>query len=319
MSRKLFFSIVLIFLAGCHSNQSHIYNGYVEGRFTYVSSQTTETLQAIFVTKGDWVKQNTLLFQLNITPDQAGYEQAKSKLAQSKATLVNISKPKRPTEIAAIKAQIKQIEARLNFAVKTADRLTTLKTKGYANQEQLDRAVSDANDLRARLLELSKNLATSEESVGRQEEITAAEADVRAAQAALDKAEWMLSQTKIYAPIDGSVFDTFYRIGEVVPAQHPVLSLLSPKNIYVVFYVPEKQFSLIKMGQKLSVTCDNCQKTILATIYYISPTAEYTPQVFYTENSRSKFVFRVEASLSEQDAVLLHPGQPVDVKLETKN
>jgi HlyD family secretion protein len=313
MLKRLFFITLLVFFVGCHSNRGQVYDGYVEGRFTYVSSQTNGVLQQLLVVKGEQVKQNKILFQLETTPNQADYGQAQSKLEQAKAELVNLSRSKRPSEIAAIKAQGKQTEAQLDFALRTMSRLSALNKKGYANQQDLDQAVSGANDLKAKLLEISKNLKTAESSFGREGEVAAAEANVKAAEAALDKALWTLSQTKINAPIDGVVFDTFYREGEVVPAQHPILALLSPKNIYAVFYVPERQLSTIKLGQSISLTCDSCQTEIKANISYISPEAEYTPQVFYTENSRSKFVFRIEATFSENDAIKLHPGQPVSI------
>ncbi|NIM38467.1 MAG: HlyD family efflux transporter periplasmic adaptor subunit, partial [Hydrotalea flava] len=73
--------------------------------------------------------------------------------------------------------------------------------------------------------------------------------------------------------------------------------------------------STLKIGQPVKVTCDSCEKAISAKINYISPVAEYTPQVFYTKDSRSKFVFRVEAKFSEQDAKYLLPGQPIDIRI----
>lgn len=310
---RLFCLTAFLFLGGCHSNRANTYDGYVEGRFTYVSSQTTGVLQQLFVVKGEQVKEKAVLFQLETTPEQADYDQVQSKLEQAKAELVNLSQSRRPSEIAAIKAQKKQIEAQLDFALKSMSRLSVLSKKGYANQEALDRAVSSASDLKAKLLELSKNLKTAESSYGREGEVSAAEANVMAAKAALDKALWTLSQTKISAPITGLVFDTFFREGEVVPAQRPVLALLAPKNIYVVFYVPERQLSTIKLGQSIRLACDSCKTDMTANISYISPEAEYTPQVFYTEKSRSKFVFRIEATFSENDATKLHPGQPVSI------
>ena len=47
----------------------------------------------------------------------------------------------------------------------------------------------------------------------------------------------------------------------------------------------------------------------------ISPRAEYTPPVIYSQESRDKLVFMVEAVFDDKTAANLHPGQPVDVKL----
>jgi HlyD family secretion protein len=52
-----------------------------------------------------------------------------------------------------------------------------------------------------------------------------------------------------------------------------------------------------------------------ATIRFISPTAEFTPPVLFSEKNRHRLVFMVEAWPQPKDAAQLHPGQPVDVSL----
>ncbi|MFP4906347.1 secretion protein HlyD, partial [Paraburkholderia sp. BR14261] len=44
--------------------------------------------------------------------------------------------------------------------------------------------------------------------------------------------------------------------------------------------------------------------------------AEYTPPVIYSNENRAKLVFMIEARPSAEDAVKLHPGQPVEVTLQ---
>ncbi len=64
---------------------------------------------------------------------------------------------------------------------------------------------------------------------------------------------------------------------------------------------------------------DGAGKKYQAPISYISPQAEYTPPVIYSRESRSKLVFMVEATLTDADALIFHPGQPADVSLEMPN
>jgi HlyD family secretion protein len=68
----------------------------------------------------------------------------------------------------------------------------------------------------------------------------------------------------------------------------------------------------IHVGDTVQLNCDSC-KPLAATVSYISPQAEYTPPVIYSKDSRAKLMFLVEARPMAEDAVLLRPGQPLDV------
>lgn len=124
---------------------------------------------------------------------------------------------------------------------------------------------------------------------------------------------WMVDQKTVHFSQNGFVQDTLFRQNEFVPAGKPVIALLPSKNITVVFFIPEQKLSDITLGQKIYFTCDGCQKKIVATINYISSRAEYTPPVIYSQESRDKLVYWVEAEMDPTVAVMMHPGQPVEV------
>jgi HlyD family secretion protein len=148
----------------------------------------------------------------------------------------------------------------------------------------------------------------------REDEIRAARAAVAAARATLDQANWRLEQKSVTAPVSGLVADTLFVKGEWVPAGAPVVTLLPPPNIKVRFFVPEPVLGAVQEGQRLVINCDGCSPDIPARVTFISPQAEYTPPVIYSKESRAKLVYLVEARPAPQDAVKLHPGQPVDVR-----
>jgi len=228
--------------------------------------------------------------------------------------LADLQKGKRPTELAAIEDQQKQVIAQIDYAEKTVHRYQQLVKTRYLQQDKLDEAISNYNNLNAQLAEFTENLKTAK-LPARIDQVNAAKDQVAAAQAALQEAQWQLKQKQLDSPIDGRVFDTFYRIGETVPADSPILSALDPKNVYVIFFIPEPQLSTIKVGRKISFICDSCKHYTPATIYFISNKAEYTPPVIYSENTRQKLSYRVEAKLSINDAKRFNPGQPITVSL----
>jgi HlyD family secretion protein len=93
-----------------------------------------------------------------------------------------------------------------------------------------------------------------------------------------------------------------------------VVSLLPPENIKLKFFVPEKQLGALKIGQDVQVSCDGCTP-LTAKVSYVSPQAEYTSPLIYSKENRATLVFLIEARAKPDDAIKLHPGQPVEVRL----
>ena len=104
--------------------------------------------------------------------------------------------------------------------------------------------------------------------------------------------------------------------GEWVNTNQPVVSLLPPQNIKARFFVPERELGALRLGQKLALSCDGCAAPIPAAVTFISPQAEYTPPVIYSQQERAKLVFLVEARPAPEDAERLHPGQPLEVRFQ---
>jgi HlyD family secretion protein len=51
-----------------------------------------------------------------------------------------------------------------------------------------------------------------------------------------------------------------------------------------------------------------------ATISFISPQAEYTPPLIYSQSSNAKLVFLIEARPPLDQAARLNPGEPMEVR-----
>jgi HlyD family secretion protein len=112
--------------------------------------------------------------------------------------------------------------------------------------------------------------------------------------------------------VDGQVVDIFHRVGEVVAQGTPVLSLLPPDRVKIVFFVPEAVLGGLTLGMDIPFACDGCAPDLTARLSKIGDGVEYTPPVIYSVKFRSKLVVRVEATPTG-DALALRPGQPVDI------
>jgi len=151
---------------------------------------------------------------------------------------------------------------------------------------------------------------------GRDQQLQAQYNQVQAARAVLAQADWKVEQKSVSAPRAGLVYDTMYREGEWVMAGNAVVRMLPPQNIKVRFFVPETLLGSLPLGRKVSLRCDGCAADIPATITYVSSEAEYTPPVIYSNDTRGKLIYMIEAHPTPQDAVKLHPGQPLAVRLQ---
>jgi HlyD family secretion protein len=302
-------------LSGCSGGSSGAFQGYVEGEYVYVAPPLGGALTNLAVARGDSVTNGQLLFVLERGSEAAALDAAQKNLAQARAQLEDLSKGKRPTEIASLEAQLERAKANLKRSGDELARREKLGSSNVISKEELDKARTQRDADQAQVDQLTADLATARLG-GREDAISAAQAAVASQTAALDKAKWSFDQKQQFAPTNAFVQDTLYRSGEWVAAGNPVVALLPPGNLKVRFFVPETALAKIKPGQNVSVTFDGAAHPHSATVNYISTQAEFTPPVLYNRENRAKLVYMIEAKFLPADAADLRPGQPVDVKMQ---
>jgi len=304
-------------LFACGRAHSDRVQGYVEGEFVYIASPFAGALESLSVQRGRQVRSGDALFALERGSEKAARDEAERRLGQALANVEDAKKGKRPSEIDSLKAQLKQAQAALRLSTREVVRQEGLsQVPGAAVELEVDRARAARDQDRQRVAQLQADLDTA--LLGsRSDQVMAVEAEVHAREAALARADWEFAQKRQQAPKSGLVFDTLYREGEWVPAGRPVVVLLPPENIKVRAFVSETRVGTIRPGDNVQVAVDGVPNPFTGKVSYISPRAEYTPPVIYSQESRDKLVFMVEVVFDAQSAVNLNPGQPVDVRFES--
>jgi len=315
--RFICLSIVIFYsfcAASCTDNNKQSWQGYVEGEFVYIASPLGGKLEYLAVNDGQKVSKGELLFSLENSYEKAGVDEAEKNLEKMLNNLSNLKNGARPSEVDAIKARLNSARAELRLAESELKRRKQLYDADIATKEEIDKYSAVYKQAVYLVKQISSELTTA--TIGaREDEIKAAESAVEAARAKLEQAKWNFEQKVQYSPCIGLVVDTIHRPGEWVNAGRPVISILPPENRKVRFYVPEKIMGSLKIGEDVFIRYDGRKDPVSAKISYISPQAEYTPPVIYSSQSREKLVYLLEAKTSSADALLLHPGQPVDVSL----
>ena len=304
--------LALAALAGCSRRDVTGWQGYLEGEYVYVASPIAGRLERLSVEKGSRVEPGVPLFALEDSSESDARREAANRLNASLARLEDLKKGSRPTELAALEAQLQKARSAAELSRLDLARQEGLFRDGAISQSDYDHARL-AHEEDERVVDgLSSNLDTARLG-GRSDAIAAAGADVKAAQAALAAADWSVGQKAQAAPCAGLVFDTLYREGEFVAAGSPVVALLPPANIKVRFFVPEQEFGAVRPGGRVEVALSGGGAPLEARISYLSPQPEYTPPVLYNRDNRSKLVFMVEAEFPGGAGRDLHPGQPAFV------
>lgn len=302
-----------VFIAGCSADDDGTVQGYMEGQYTFIASPAGGKVLSLDVHRGQTIEAGAKLFSLDPQPEADTAAQTQSNLAQARATLANLQKGARPTEIQAIEAQLSQAQSKLKLSETQFRRRKKLYAEKAIPESEYDSYHTAYLADKASVENIQAQLATARLGA-RADEIVAAAKAVQAAEDKLSQAQWLVEQKTQFAPTGAFVFDTLYTLGEYAPAGSPVVQLLAPGDVKLRFFIPEPDISGVKIGQKVGFGCDGCAKGMTATINYISPQVEYTPPVIYSVKARSKLVFMVEAKPDGDLAKALHPGQPVDVR-----
>jgi HlyD family secretion protein len=305
---------IVLLLSACGDADPGGYSGYVEGEYVRVASPFAGELTLLQVKRGDTVASGAPLFALEQDNEKAAREEAQARVRQAEAKLADLHKGKRPEELDSARAQLAQAQANLRLSSAELKRSQELLASGFISAAKLDEVRSAEQRDQARVNQLKADLAVAR-LAARPDEIAAASAEAKGARDALAQAEWRLQQKSQTATQPGLVADTLYQQGEWVPAGSPVVSMLPAQNVKVRFFVPETRVGALRVGQAVRIRCDGCAQPVDATLTFIAPEAEYTPPVIYSRENRAKLVFMVEARPRVEQAMSLHPGQPVVAEL----
>lgn len=265
---------LLLLLVSCKDARP-TYSGYIDADMTYLASNYSGRLIALGVVRGQLVQKNQILFKLQQTNEY--YQVAMSQENQDN-----------------LKAQRQAIVDQIHYNVINYTRTLHIRKQNAASQNDLEVAKKDLDVLKSQL--------------------AAIDAQIKSNQLNRDALAWQARQKQAYAVDAGLIFDTYFTKGEYVQAGQPVVSLITPAHIKVIFYVPETDLSRIALQDKIKVSMDHSTQLITGRISYIANTAQYTPPILFSRENRQTLVFRVEATLDAPNLKQIHLGQPVSLE-----
>src|ERR1700760_1984006 len=155
--------------------------------------------------------------------------------------------------------RVTKLNVREGDAVKQGDQL-------YSVDDDLQKA--DLNQNKATLANAQQTFdranSLSKTGSGTQATLDSAVSSLRVAEARVNTSQTRLTRRSGFAPIAGTIQQIYFREGEMVPAQRPVVSIMPPGNMKIRFFVPEPALPKLAIGDEVRITCDNCAADISA-------------------------------------------------------
>src|SRR3982750_1158851 len=118
---------------------------------------------------------------------------------------------------------------------------------------------------------------------------------------------------RVVAPSDCILEVLSVKVGDVLPANREVATLILPQHLWVRVYVPEPWLGLIKPHETVRVRVDSQPgRDFGGVVEQINRKAEFTPRNVQTVEDRIKQVFGVKIRLENKEDAL-RAGMSADI------
>ena len=281
-------------LWSCNGEADHTLHGYAEGDFIALPPDTAGRITQTHAAEGAPVQQGDLPFRLDDRQETAAVEAAQARLEAATARFDDAAAGARAPEIAAARDQLIQAQAAARDTGEALERTQDLFTQGHVSQARLDQAETADQAARARVAEMRQRLSLVQ-LPARENALRALQADIQAAQAERDRQADLQARRAVHAPANGHIHRQIRFTGEMAGPAQPVYELLPDGAVHALLFIPEPRLAALPVGTRLSVTCDSCEPGLTARISTLADAAEFTPPVIYSDNERSRLVWRAEA------------------------
>lgn len=263
----------LTLFAGCN-RQSDTVSGTIEVDEVHVASRSAGRVEEIFAWEGDTLKAGAPIVQL-----EASELKARRDLAAA--------------QINTAQHDVEAQSAQLEFLRAEARRQQDLLKRNTVSPSEAERAVSAAK--------------------AQEMNIAAARARVEQTRAQLADMDAQINEMKIVAPADSILEILSVKVGDVLPANREVATLILPDRLWVRVYVPELWLGSIKLNETVRVRVDSHPgRDFSGVVEQVNRKAEFTPRNVQTVEDRIKQVFGVKVRLDNKEDQL-RAGMSADI------
>ncbi|WP_170421516.1 HlyD family secretion protein [Ruegeria arenilitoris] len=270
--------LLLIFLVALRFFQPFSIDSHVVRSTIQIVPRLTEPtiLSEVLVEPNTEVKKGDPLYRFDDTVFKLEVAEATAQLVAAEQNAKILEQ-----DVIAASEAIERANAQLAYALTQQARYENLVPAGGARQDELDRWNEQVTEDQAQVKEAGANLEKAQLALDSQ--IDGVNTGILQAQAQLDKAQYFLDNTTIYAPEDGMIVSQQARPGLVVGDIRlgAIASFVTKDNPYILATYRQQNLKFVEVGQPVEVALDLYPGEILTgkveAIWWATRQGQYLP------------------------------------------
>ena len=303
-------------------------NAYTQADIAIISAKVAGIVGKVNVSNNEQVQAGDILISLEKEAFEVRLANASAAVASARAALVGVENRQllQDATISANQAEVRTAQAELERTRLDLVRAEKLKSRGFAEQQRYDYALTDVASAEAELARTQANLIAARS----QRKVLGAESDEKDAELLEAQAEQRLKEialglSDIRAPRSGVVGNKHVEPGEHIRVGARKMALVSLDKIWITANMKETQLTNIEPGQSASVTVDAYEDELISgSVASISPASGAQFSLLPADNATGNFTkivqrVPVKIVLDQSHPLIkrLRPGMSVSVSIDT--
>src|SRR5499427_8524026 len=220
-------------------------DAYVTSDFVNVAPYISGRIVSLNIVDNQTVKKGELLATIDPTPFQLALNEKQAKRAEAEAQLA-VDRD----VIATAQAKRDDAAAKEHLAADNLRRATPITAEGFLSRQALDTATAKEEEAKAELVDAESAIAKA------QQVLALHQATVTAISAEIAYLQWQLDQTKLLAPVDGTITQLMLRVGDQAVVNVPLLGLVDSHAWRIYANYKESVIRHMKIGHTAWVWLD---------------------------------------------------------------
>ena len=303
-------ALICVAMYGCEQDATLEFAGNTEWDRISVLAEVSERIVDWNVAEGDTVAAGDLLLQLESTRFDSRIMQARNRLAEAEARLMELRHGPRPETIARARAEVESAEAAVVEAELEYTRVAELLARALTSQSSVDQALA-IRDQRRAAVQAAQAVLDELLAGTRSEQIEQAVARVDTLEAEIEEMHLTRTRLDVRAPRSGRVDALPFKPGDQPRAGDAVASLLVGAAPYARVFVPANVRTQFAVGDRFSIKVQGIAEPFTARVRTIRSEASFTPYYALTGDDAGRLVYRAELLIEGEAAARLPAGLPL--------